>query len=127
MFGAIIGDIVGSVYEFNPTKEKDFVWMSEESHVTDDTIMTVAVAETLLQVGEDYIDCTDESIISRIASRSFRTDVCRRFESYGWDTQLVANGNDVDEEDDSYGNSIYKEYYGLKDVHGIDRADWTEY
>lgn len=33
------------------------------------------------------------------ASRSFRTDVCRRFESYGWDTQLVANGNDVDEID----------------------------
>lgn len=33
------------------------------------------------------------------ASRSFRTDVCRRFESYGWDTQLVANGNDVDKID----------------------------
>lgn len=33
------------------------------------------------------------------ASRSFRTDVCRRFESYGWDTQLVTDGNDVDEID----------------------------
>lgn len=42
-------------------------------------------------------------------------------------TYIYNNGNDIDEEDDSYGNSIYKEYYGLKDVHGIDRADWTEY
>lgn len=42
-------------------------------------------------------------------------------------TYIYNNGNDVDEEDDSYGNSIYKEYYGLKDVHGIDRTEWTEY
>ena len=42
-------------------------------------------------------------------------------------TYIYNNGNDVDEEDDSYGNSIYKEYYGLSDVHGTDRTDWTEY
>ena len=48
MYGAIIGDMVGSVYEFHPTKKKDFVWMAPYSEPTDDSVMTVAVAETLL-------------------------------------------------------------------------------
>lgn len=45
MIGAIIGDIVGSVYEFNNTKDYDFKLFSEDSDITDDTIMTIAVAE----------------------------------------------------------------------------------
>lgn len=48
MYGAIIGDMVGSVYEFHPTKKKDFVWMAPHSAPTDDSVMTVAVAEVLL-------------------------------------------------------------------------------
>lgn len=48
MYGAIIGDIVGSVYEFSPKKTKDFPLFSAKCEVTDDTIMTVAVAEVLL-------------------------------------------------------------------------------
>ena len=46
MLGAILGDIVGSPYEFdhNNYKHKDFLLLSEKSHFTDDTVMTVAVA-----------------------------------------------------------------------------------
>ena len=48
MLGAIIGDMVGSVYEFDNTKRIDFPFFCECSTYTDDSIMTVAVAEWLL-------------------------------------------------------------------------------
>ena len=48
MLGAIIGDIVGSRFEFHNTKHKDFDFFDEKCHFTDDTVMTVAVAEALL-------------------------------------------------------------------------------
>ena len=53
MLGAIIGDIVGSRWEFNPTNDYDFEWLSEENGFTDDTICTVAVADALL-IGRDF-------------------------------------------------------------------------
>ena len=49
MFGAIFGDIVGSVYEFNNVKTKDFKLLTEGSYFTDDTVMTVALADALMQ------------------------------------------------------------------------------
>ena len=48
MLGAIIGDMVGSVYEFANTKKTDFPFFSQRSTYTDDSIMTLAVAEWLL-------------------------------------------------------------------------------
>lgn len=49
MLGAIIGDIVGSRWEFDPTNDYDFEWLSSENGFTDDTICTVAVADALLK------------------------------------------------------------------------------
>ena len=43
MLGAIVGDIVGSVYEWNDIKTKDFPLFREDCFFTDDTIMTYAV------------------------------------------------------------------------------------
>ena len=50
MFGAIIGDIVGSPYEFdsNNIKTKDFPLFSEKSHFTDGSVMTLAVAKAVM-------------------------------------------------------------------------------
>ncbi len=48
MLGAIIGDIVGSPYEFHNIKTKDFELFSEKCCFTDDTILTCATAEWLL-------------------------------------------------------------------------------
>ena len=48
MLGAIIGDIVGSRWEFNPTNDYNFEWLSGKNGFTDDTICTVAVADALL-------------------------------------------------------------------------------
>ena len=48
MWGAIIGDIVGSRFEWDNTKRKDFEFFSEKCFFTDDTVLTVAVAKALL-------------------------------------------------------------------------------
>ena len=48
LIGAIIGDIVGSIYEFNPHKSKDINLQDKNMEYTDDTIMTIAVADWIL-------------------------------------------------------------------------------
>ena len=54
MLGAIIGDIVGSRWEFNSTNDYNFEWLSDENGFTDDTICTVAVADAILHNSEDF-------------------------------------------------------------------------
>ena len=54
MLGAIIGDIVGSRWEFNPTNDYDFELFSNKNSYTDDTICTIAVADALLHGSNDY-------------------------------------------------------------------------
>ena len=53
MLGAIVGDIIGSVYEHQPIKTKDFPLFSDDSRYTDDTVLTVAIAHALLN-DRDY-------------------------------------------------------------------------
>lgn len=53
MFGAIIGDTVGSVYEFYNMRTKNFPLLTKGNRPTDDSIMTLAVAE-ILQNGWQY-------------------------------------------------------------------------
>ena len=49
MYGAILGDIIGSPYEFDRgNKTKDFPLFSADSTFTDDTVMTGAVAEAFM-------------------------------------------------------------------------------
>ena len=55
MIGAIIGDITGSVFEWNSIKTTDFELFSYKSHFTDDTVMTIATADALLH-GVSYED-----------------------------------------------------------------------
>ncbi len=49
MIGAIIGDIVGSVYEFDNIKTKDFPFFSPDCEPTDDSVMSLAVAKSILE------------------------------------------------------------------------------
>ena len=53
MLGAIAGDIIGSVYENLHTKRKDFRLFTPVSTFTDDTVLTVAVADALMN-NRDY-------------------------------------------------------------------------
>lgn len=60
MYGAILGDIIGSPFEFDRgDKTKDFKLFSRRSYFTDDSVMTLAVCEALLKVG---LDATAEEI-----------------------------------------------------------------
>lgn len=56
MLGAIIGDIVGSIYEFNNIKTKEFSFFGKGVDYTDDSILTIATADWLLHGGNaaDY-------------------------------------------------------------------------
>lgn len=47
MIGAIIGDVVGSRFEFNNIKTKEFELFTKESRFTDDTVLTIAVMDIL--------------------------------------------------------------------------------
>ena len=53
MLGAIIGDIVGSRFEFNPTNDYHFELFGEGCSFTDDTVCTIAIADALLK-GKDF-------------------------------------------------------------------------
>lgn len=53
MIGAIAGDIIGSIYEHQPIKKKDFPLFSDRCHFTDDTVLTVAIADAIL-TGRSY-------------------------------------------------------------------------
>ena len=54
MIGAIIGDIVGSRFEFNNHRSKDFELFTDECQVTDDSIMTIAVAKAIMETEKTF-------------------------------------------------------------------------
>ena len=67
MFGALIGDIVGSRFEWNNIKSKDFTFFTEDCFATDDSIMSLAVCEALLakpkdehELAQNCISCMQE-------------------------------------------------------------------
>lgn len=55
MLGAIIGDIIGSTYEWHNVKTKDFTLFPEGSHFTDDTVLSVAVADAVLHRENSFL------------------------------------------------------------------------
>jgi len=52
MLGALVGDIVGSVYEWDNHRSKDFPLFSSKSFFTDDSVLTVALADVVLNGGD---------------------------------------------------------------------------
>lgn len=54
MLGAIIGDIVGSRFEWNNIKSKEFDLLTPQCFATDDSIMSLAVAKAILECSRDY-------------------------------------------------------------------------
>lgn len=56
MLGAIIGDIVGSRFEWNNHKTKDFEFFAEQCCFTDDSVMTIAICKSILQCKGDFAD-----------------------------------------------------------------------
>lgn len=80
MYGAILGDIVGSPFEFDRgNKSKEFELFSPGAHFTDDSVMTVAVAEALLAAGPE----PDLDEVRRLTVRSMQA-WGRRFPNIGY-------------------------------------------
>ena len=62
MIGAIIGDIVGSIYEFHNIKSKNFQLFDDKCHFTDDTVMTIAVYKALKECKGNYENLSNKVI-----------------------------------------------------------------
>ena len=99
MLGAIFGDIVGSVYEFNNTHDYGFMLLSNQSVPTDDTCMTLAVAKGLV---ESYGKNDEE--IKKTLIKSMK-EVGRKYPYAGYGGRFIywVLGND-EEPYGSYGN-----------------------
>jgi hypothetical protein len=52
MLGAIVGDIIGSRFEFNNHRNKDFELFSDDCFATDDSIMSIAVAKAIMEAAK---------------------------------------------------------------------------
>jgi ADP-ribosylglycohydrolase len=74
IIGAIAGDVIGSAYEFNPTRDYDFELFSPKSTFTDDTVLTVANALWLL---EDETHSHEKLV-------NLMLDLCRRYPYRGY-------------------------------------------
>jgi ADP-ribosylglycohydrolase len=89
MLGAVAGDIIGSVYEFHPIKSMDFPLFGKRSAWTDDTVLTIAVAETLL-TGRPYKETMREFALENshagfggMFKRWFTTQGSKPYSSFG--------------------------------------------
>ena len=72
MYGAILGDMIGAPYEFDRgDKTKDFPLFGKRSRYTDDSVMTLAVAEALLDARDKGVE-TDEKAVKKLLVDSMR-------------------------------------------------------
>lgn len=64
LLGALAGDMIGSPYEFGNIKTTDFPLFIEDSHFTDDSVMTLAIADGLMEAAEDIQPITYSLVLS---------------------------------------------------------------
>ena len=62
MIGAIIGDVIGSRFEWHNHKSKQFDLFDSECHFTDDTAMSIAIAKAILSSKPDFSDLGEQSV-----------------------------------------------------------------
>lgn len=99
MIGAIIGDIVGSRFEYDNIKIKDFELFTDDCHFTDDTVLTVAVAGALIDGGRPSYSQLQKSAkvwLRGLAKKYPDADYGTRFEDWV--------NRKSDEPTNSYGN-----------------------
>ena len=95
IIGAIAGDVIGSAYEFNPTRDHDFELFTPKSSFTDDTVLTMANALWLI----DDEQHTHERLVE------IMLDLCRRYPNSGYGGRFANWICDKDPQPyNSYGN-----------------------
>ena len=80
LIGAIIGDIIGSQYEFPSMRPDDLDWkhcelFGKDCEFTDDTVMTLAVAKSLLDFNDNY-NSLKETVIKNLKLLGFQYPKC---------------------------------------------------
>ncbi len=91
MLGAIIGDIVGSRFEFDNHRSKDFELFADGCFATDDSIMTLAVAKALMETDQrielpidEYVDTVEyHRLLSRLTVK-YMQEIGRRYPDCGY-------------------------------------------
>ena len=108
MLGAIIGDMVGSMYEFHPLKKKDFNIYNQRMRMTDDSLLTIAVARVLLKhYPIDYSQAGLESIKVDLVKEFVKTWKQNPGAGFGgmfFEWCLKASRTNIAEPYHSYGN-----------------------
>ena len=69
MFGALVGDIIGSHFEFNNTKSKDFPFFNDDTRFTDDSVLTLAISKYFLKFPKEINKNELIKIIKETAQR----------------------------------------------------------
>lgn len=95
MYGAIIGDIVGSVYEFHNIKNKQCSFWGCGHRPTDDTYMTIAIAGACMDYGGDIDIFRDRTIdeMRRIGRKYPDAGYGMRFDEWLWDDRREPYGS----------------------------------
>ncbi|MPQ44360.1 ADP-ribosylglycohydrolase family protein [Clostridium tarantellae] len=62
MLGAIIGDIVGSRFEWYNNKSKEFEFFNKKCFFTDDSVMSLAIAKAIMESKDDYSDLSKKTV-----------------------------------------------------------------
>lgn len=94
MIGALLGDIIGSVYEFNPTKTKDFPIIESSCRFTDDSVMTVAVAKGALEAIKSFYayEANNHLLTSDDKENVFKSHIINYMKAYGRVYDFVGYG-----------------------------------
>ena len=100
MYGALIGDIVGSIYEFHNIKKKDFELFGDRCTFTDDSVMTIAIAKSLTQ----YYSKDNNEILAQLAVKNMQ-ELGREYPGRGYGGHFAYWLWDLDPKPyNSYGN-----------------------
>ncbi len=83
MIGAIIGDIVGSRFEFDNHRSMDFDLFTEDCFVTDDSIMTLAVAKAIMMTDQEILKNIDSTRIDKAYLDQLSINTVRSMQSIG--------------------------------------------
>ena len=91
MLGAIVGDIVGSRFEFNNHRSKEFDLFTSDCFVTDDTIMTLAVGKAIMETqknppsaGCGSIHADDRNVALEKLSVKYMQEIGRKYPNCGF-------------------------------------------
>jgi len=83
MIGAIIGDVIGSVFEIESTKTEDFKLFNRFSRFTDDTVLTIAIANSVLNRTQQPVPWLRSYQNANLYARSLK-EYARRFPNAGY-------------------------------------------